>query len=82
MAEPKVMLFEEGRDQGIRCRLIIDWYKIDSYIYPNKEGLLLAIKKNKPDIVFIDLNLYARIDGIKTAQIIRFRYGVPVLYVW
>ena len=94
MDAAKVMLFADGVDQGIRCRLISDWYKVDFYlpdssehsgqagIYSTEEGLLWAIRKYNPNIVFIDLNLYARIDGIKTAQIIRYQYGVPVLYVW
>ena len=71
MAEPKVMLFEDGADQGIRCMLISEWYKID-YFVTNKLELLLEIKRNKPNIVFLDSNLYTKIDGIETAQTIRY----------
>ena len=82
MTEPKAMLFEEGTDQqmGIRCRLIGEWYKIDYYI-TNKIGLLLEIKKHNPVIVFLDSNLYAKIDGIETAQTIRYKYGIPIIYI-
>jgi hypothetical protein len=83
MTEPKVMLFEEGTDQqmGIRCRLISEWYKID-YFVSTRIGLLLEIKKHNPVIVFLDSDLYAKIDGIETAHMIRYKYGIPVMYIW
>ena len=45
-----------------------------------KERLLSEIKRNKPDVVLIDMNLYAKIDGIETTQKIRSRFNIPVLY--
>jgi len=80
MAEPKVMLFEADVDQGIRCRLTSEWYKID-YFITNIIELLLEIKRNRPDIVFLDSDLYAKIDGIETAQAIRLKYNVPIIYI-
>ncbi len=77
----KAMFLEADEKMGIKCRFISEWFKIDSYIYPTREGLLLTIKRNKPDIVFMDLNLYSKIDGIKTTQTIRYRFGIPVLYL-
>jgi DNA-binding response OmpR family regulator len=82
MAEPKVMLFEADEKMGMRCRFISEWCKIVSYIYATREWLLLEIKKHNPDVVFLDLNLYARLDGIKTSQIIRCQYNIPVMYIW
>ena len=81
MAEPKVMLFEADEKIGMRCRFISEWCKIDSYTYATRDGLLLEIKKHNPDVVFINLNLYARIDGIKTSQIIQCQYSIPVMYI-
>ena len=54
---------------------------MDSYVL-GKEDLLSEIERNKPDIVFIDMGLYARIDGIETSKIIRSLFKVPVMYVW
>jgi DNA-binding response OmpR family regulator len=82
MAESKVMLFEADEKIGMRCRFISEWCKIVSYMYATGEGLLLEVKKHNPDVVFINLNLYARIDGIKTSQIIRCQYSIPVMYIW
>ncbi len=79
MSELKVMLFEDGFDQGIKCRFISERFKIDSYV-PTKEKLLSEIEKNNPDVVFLDLDLYAKIDGIEISRKIRNQFDVPVMY--
>ena len=75
----KMMMIDNGTDQGIRCRFISEWYKVDTFV-SGKEGLLSEIEKNKPDVVLIDMNLYAKIDGIETTQKIRSQFDIPVLY--
>ena len=75
----KMMMIDNGTDQGIRCRFISKWCKVDTFV-SGKEGLLSEIEKNKPDVVLIDMNLYARIDGIETTQKIRSQFDIPVLY--
>jgi CheY-like chemotaxis protein len=57
--------------------------RLREYCYaavPDKERLLSEIKKNEPDVVLIDMNLYAKIDGIETTQKIRSQFDIPVLY--
>ncbi len=73
------MMIDTGADQGIRCRFISKWYKVDTFV-SGKEGLLSEIEKNKPDVILMDLNLYAKIDGIETTQKIRSQFDIPVLY--
>jgi CheY-like chemotaxis protein len=63
----KMMMFDNGANRGIRCRFISKWYKVDTFV-SGREGLLSEIRKNKPDVVLMDLNLYAEIDGIETTQ--------------
>ncbi len=53
---------------------------MNSYVY-TKEMLLSEIEKNKPDVVVIDMDLYATMDGIETSRKIRNRFDVPVVYV-
>ncbi|MFC1488828.1 hypothetical protein ACFL6B_03170, partial [Thermodesulfobacteriota bacterium] len=71
MPEFKIMMFEAGNEQKmrIRSRIISKWCKVDSFV-PDKEELLSQIMINMPDVVLFDLNLYAKIDGIKTTQTI------------
>jgi DNA-binding response OmpR family regulator len=80
MAVQSLMWLENGTDQGIRCRHISEWCKVDFYVY-GKERMLSEIDKNKPDVVVMDLDLYERTDGIETSRKIRNRFDVPVVYV-
>ena len=80
MAKLTIMVCEKGSENNIWCRAINGWFRRDSCV-SSKENLLAEIEKVKPDVVMIDLDLYAKIDGIKTSQIIRLRFDVPVMYV-
>ena len=50
------------------------------YIY-TKENLLSEIERNRPDVVALNLDLYAKIDGIEISRNIRSQFDVPVMYV-
>ena len=60
MSVTSLMMLDEGLNRSIRCRFICDWFRVDSYV-SNKEGLLSEIGKTNPDVVVMDLELYARI---------------------
>jgi DNA-binding NarL/FixJ family response regulator len=66
----KVMFLDKGNNENVRCRFICDWCKVESYVDSN-ERLFLEIEKTRPYIVVMDLNLYAKIDGIETSRRIR-----------
>ena len=80
MSVQSVMWLEIGTGQEIRCRVVSEWFKVDSYVY-TKEKLFSEIGRNKPDVVVMDLDLYAKMDGIETSRRIRNRFDVPVVYV-
>ena len=80
MSELTMMLFEKGPENNIRCRVISEWFKIDSYV-SFKGGPFSEIEKNNPDVVVMDLDMYAKIDGIKTSQKIRTKFDIPVMYI-
>jgi len=75
----KVMSFEAGHELGIKCRFISQWFKVDSYV-PDKKWLLYEVLRNRPDVVLIDPDLYAKIDGIRTTRTIRHQLKIPVMY--
>lgn len=79
MSVSSIMVFEEGFNRGIRCRFISDSVKVDSYI-SGKERILAEIESNMPDVVLMDLDLYAKIDGVKISKEIRRRFNIPVIY--
>jgi len=74
------MWLDEGFDQGIRCRLVDEFFKIESYVF-TKEGMLSEIEKTHPDVIVMDLELYEKMDGIETSRKIRSQFDVPVMYV-
>jgi DNA-binding response OmpR family regulator len=71
---------DEGPDENIRYGFICDWCKVESNVYSNAR-LFLIVENTHPDVVVIDLDLYAKIDGIKTSRKIRSQFDVPVMYV-
>jgi len=76
----KAMFLDVGPDENIRCRFICDCCKIEFYVYSNAR-LFSKIEETRPDVVVMDLNLYAKIDGIETSRKIRTQFDVPVMYV-
>ena len=76
----RAMFLDEGHNENIRCRFICDCCRIESYVQSNAR-LYSEIEKTNPDVVVMDLDLYAKIDGIETSLIIRSQFGVPVMYV-
>jgi len=79
MTAQSLMMLEMANDQGIRCRVISEWFKVDSYV-PSIEKLLTEIERNMPDVVVMDLDLYERMDGIEISRKIRSQFDVPVMY--
>ena len=73
------LFLDKGPNGNIRCRFIDDYCKVESYVCSNAK-LLSAIEKTHPDVVVMDLDLYAKIDGIETSRKIRSQFDVPVMY--
>ena len=42
---------------------------------------IIFIEKNTPDVVVMDLDLYAKIDGIETSRRKRSQFDIPVMYL-
>jgi len=75
----KVVFLDEGNNENIRCRFVCDCCKIESYVC-SYSRLFSEIEKTHPDVVVMDLNFYAKIDGIETSRKIRSKFDVPVMY--
>jgi DNA-binding response OmpR family regulator len=80
MSGQNLLVLDEGPNENIRCRFICDWCKVESNVYSNSR-LFSEIEKTHPDIVVMDLDLYAKIDGIETSRKVRSQFDVPVMYV-
>ena len=73
----KLMIFENGTDKEIRYRLLSRWLLISSSV-SDTEKMFYEIEKYKPDVVVINLDLYERIGGIETMQMIKDRFDVNI----
>jgi len=47
---------------------------------PSGEDAILCVAQKRPDLVIMDINLAGKMDGIKTAEHIRFEYDTPILF--
>jgi len=75
------MFLDQGTNENIRCTFICDCCKIELYLNTYAR-LFSEIERTQPDVVVMDMDLYAKIDGIETSKKIRCQFDVPVMYVW
>ena len=64
----------------IKKTLTRNGYYINS-IVSNGEDAVLQIKKNKPDLIIMDIILDGKIDGIQTVYKIQSIDNIPVIYL-
>ena len=50
-------------------------------IYEDSDNAFLAIKQNKPDIIFMDINIYGSLDGIDLTKNLALGSETEVLYI-
>jgi CheY-like chemotaxis protein len=48
---------------------------------PSGEQAIASVKKNQPDLIFMDIGLKGEMDGIETAAQIRLLYRIPVIFL-
>jgi two-component system, response regulator PdtaR len=48
---------------------------------PSGEQAIASVKKNQPDLIFMDIGLKGEMDGIETAAQIRSLYRIPVIFL-
>jgi two-component system, cell cycle sensor histidine kinase and response regulator CckA len=48
-------------------------------IYPSGEAALSGLADSSVDIVLLDIRLHGDLDGIETAQLVKARFGLPVI---
>ena len=78
----KVMVVEDEYiiALDLKDRLSRLGYIVPTIATSGKEAVKLA-KKDKPDLILMDIMLRGEIDGVQAAKSIRERFDVPVLFV-
>jgi PAS domain S-box-containing protein len=54
-------------------------YEVTSVVDTGKKAIAKA-EKDKPDLILMDIRIKGEMDGIDTAEIIRNRFGIPVIF--
>lgn len=82
MATSRLLVVE---DEGIvaldiQARLIHLGYQVTGIADSGEDAIEMA-EEARPDLVLMDIRLRGAMDGIETAQQIRSRFGIPVVYL-
>lgn len=79
---PKVMIVEDEViiALDIRRQLIRAGF-VQSGMAQSGQQAMREIERERPDIVLMDIHLKGEMDGIQTAELIRNRYDLPVIYL-
>lgn len=81
MAKTKILVVE---DNGIMAEQLQQILKRMNYDVPatadSGAGALKEAEKHSPDLVLMDIKLKGDMDGIETAEAIRRRFNVPVIF--
>ena len=49
-------------------------------VFSGKDALV-AVERDRPKMILLDIKLRGNLDGIEVAEIIRHRYTVPIVYI-
>jgi two-component system alkaline phosphatase synthesis response regulator PhoP/OmpR family response regulator RpaB len=77
-APKRILVIDDDKDivQTIKGNLELDGYEVLS-AFDGRSGLNMS-RKNRPDLIILDLNL-PDIDGVKACQIIRREFDFPII---
>jgi len=65
---------------NLQSRLEKMGYEV-SGVASSGEAAIAAAQANQPDLVLMDIRIKGKIDGIETANIIRAKFNIPVIYL-
>jgi two-component system, response regulator PdtaR len=64
---------------GIESKLKILGYEATSIVNSGEKAIEKA-ESEKPDIILMDIRLKGEMDGIEAAEVIRNKFGIPVIF--
>jgi CheY-like chemotaxis protein len=78
----QIMIVEDERiiALDIQNLLIQAGYPAPS-VYSSGEAAIAAVKKNKPNLVLMDIMLKGKLDGLDAAKKIREYMDIPIIYI-
>ncbi len=82
MGSPNILIVEDEYiiAKGIQKRLEKMGYIVSAPIASGEEAVV-KVEKEDPDLVLMDIMLKGEMDGIEAADLIRSRFGIPVIFL-
>ena len=82
MAQTQILVVEDEAivAEDIRSSLLNMGYSVPATVTSGKEAIRKA-GENNPDLVLMDIMLKGEMDGIETAEEMRSRFNIPVVYL-
>jgi two-component system, response regulator PdtaR len=79
---PKVLITEDKSITALDLKNTIEHlgFSVISIVKSGEEALI-KIEEDKPDLVFMDIMLKGYYTGIETAEIIRRKYKIPLIFI-
>jgi PAS domain S-box-containing protein len=68
-----------GKDIELRLKKL--GYRVAGMVSTGKKALEMIEASTSPDLILMDVKLKGKIDGIETAEIIRNRFDIPMIYM-
>jgi len=82
MYKPKILIVDDDSivAMDLKGNLVNLNYNVCDSVTSGEEALE-SIKKEKPDIILMDINLPGKFDGIQAAELIKKNYRIPVIFI-
>jgi len=82
MIKPNIFLVEDDNilSKTTEWRIRKAGYEFSGRAAGGKEAVG-SVGQNNPDIVLIDIDMHGEMDGIATADTIRTRYAIPMIFI-
>ena len=82
MAQGKILIVEDETVCALSLQRILKslGYETVQITTTGEEAIVLA-RSEKPDVVLMDINLGAGMDGIQAAEKILLEFGIPVIFM-
>ncbi len=82
MPKAKILVVEDEKIVALDINNVLSklGYDVPALVASGDEAVE-AVKKTKPDLVLMDIVLKGNTDGIEAAELIRHRYGTPLVFL-
>ncbi|MBN1150139.1 PAS domain S-box protein [candidate division WOR-3 bacterium] len=82
MEKKKVLIVEDQNLISLRIKLVLEQNSFDIVgVVDSAEEALEILERTKPDAIILDIVLSGKMDGITASDIIRKKFGIPIIFL-